>query len=146
MRAGESNRGRRGSNAVEFALILPVYMMVAFGIVDIGWMMYHVSALHAAAHKGCREASLIDPGRNESQASALVSHARIRMEEQFNQFGPGCPEEDGCFTAASLTGEHPSRSIACEIRAAVRPLAGLNVETFNLGASAVIRLEYQRSH
>jgi TadE-like protein len=50
--------GRRsacgGGAAVEFALILPLFLAVLFGIIDYGWYFYQRYALDAAIREGIR--------------------------------------------------------------------------------------------
>lgn len=135
---------RRGSNSVEFGLLLPVYLMLTFGIMDAGWVMYHLASLHSAAHAGCRRASLMDPGPGEQDLATLEAAAQSAMVEHFDAFGPGCPS-DGCATSATTTGTRPSRSLACAIGVTVEPLVGFNLTAVGLRGSAVMRLEHQRS-
>ena len=51
-------RGDRGAAAVEFALIVPVLLVVVFGIIDFGLLMNSSSLLSNAAREGARVASL----------------------------------------------------------------------------------------
>jgi len=50
--------GERGAVAVEFALVLPVLVLLLFGIIEFGLMYNRQQALHAAAREGGRVASL----------------------------------------------------------------------------------------
>ena len=50
--------GDRGVALVEFALILPLLMMLIFGIVQFGTLFNRRQAVHAAAREGARVASL----------------------------------------------------------------------------------------
>ncbi len=52
------HRNREGGQTlVEFALILPVFLLVVFGLLDVGRMVYTNSALSQAAREGARLAS-----------------------------------------------------------------------------------------
>lgn len=53
-------RGRRGSNAVEFALTLPVLLLLAAGVVDLGQYLRVADAAVAAAAEGARAGSLVE--------------------------------------------------------------------------------------
>ncbi len=134
---------RRGGNAVEFALLMPVYLMIAFGVVDYGWVMYHVAALHSAAHHGCRSATLVDPGMGEADAGAVIEAAELAMVDRFEAYGPGCPVE-GCIAQAELTGTVPQRSLVCTLTLPVDPMVGYVPVPVDLRATAVMRLEFQR--
>ena len=43
-----------GQSLVEFALILPLFMLIIFGIFDLGRAIYAYSALHNSAREGAR--------------------------------------------------------------------------------------------
>lgn len=46
-------RGRRGGNAIEFALIFPVLAAITASIIDYGWYYsLHLGAIHAAREAG----------------------------------------------------------------------------------------------
>ena len=46
--------GEGGGAAVEFAIVLPLFCMLLFGIVDYGWYFYQRTALHSAVRDGVR--------------------------------------------------------------------------------------------
>lgn len=48
----------RGAIAAEFALILPILLMLVFGMVQLGLTYQRQEAVHAAAREGARVASL----------------------------------------------------------------------------------------
>lgn len=51
-------RGRRGGNAIEFALIFPVLAAITASIIDYGWYYsLHLGAIHAA-REGARAGSV----------------------------------------------------------------------------------------
>ena len=45
---------RRGSHAVEFALLLPVFVMLVFGGVELLWYAVEVGKIQSALTAGCR--------------------------------------------------------------------------------------------
>jgi len=47
-------QGSRGNNLVEFALVLPVLLMLLMGILDLGRAFYVYSAISNAAREGAR--------------------------------------------------------------------------------------------
>lgn len=61
MRAFVGRRGRawrRGQNLVEFALVLPIFLLLVFGMIDVGRLVYMNSTLSQAAREGARVASV----------------------------------------------------------------------------------------
>lgn len=51
-------RDEGGVAAVEFALIMPIFLMLLFGIVDFGYMINRSSVVNNAARDAARDASL----------------------------------------------------------------------------------------
>lgn len=52
---------QRGAAAVEFALALPILMVLMWGLLSFGALFYTQLAVSRAAHDGARAASLIPP-------------------------------------------------------------------------------------
>ena len=55
------SKGRRGANAIEFALVLPVLVMLLFGAMEYGWLFMNQIMLDASVAEGLRAASRVDP-------------------------------------------------------------------------------------
>ena len=75
LRATHRRRGERGSSAIEFAIILPVLIMLVFGIVQFSIAYNRVQGLHAAAREGARVAAL-------PQSDQATIDARVRSSLQ----------------------------------------------------------------
>jgi TadE-like protein len=60
-------RRHRGQSVVEMALVLPVLLLLLFGIIDFGYYLYAYSTLYQAARDGAAKASLIPPWPNKVQ-------------------------------------------------------------------------------
>ena len=52
------SRRSRGQALVEFALVFPVFMLVLFGIIDVGRYVYVSNALNEASREGARYGSV----------------------------------------------------------------------------------------
>jgi Flp pilus assembly protein TadG len=63
----------RGAAAVEFALVVPLLVLLVFGIVQFGIAYNRVQGLQAAAREGARLGSL--PQTTQSQISSRVTSA-----------------------------------------------------------------------
>jgi hypothetical protein len=51
-------RGRSGQTLAEFALIIPIFLLVLFGIIDIGRYVYVTTAFNQGAREGARFGSV----------------------------------------------------------------------------------------
>jgi Flp pilus assembly protein TadG len=67
------NDSERGAAAVEFALVLPILVLLVFGIVQFSLVYNRVQGLHAAAREGARLASL--PQTTQGEISTHVMDA-----------------------------------------------------------------------
>jgi Flp pilus assembly protein TadG len=47
-------KGRRGASAVEFAIVLPLLILLLFGIVEFGLLLYDKAVLTNASREGAR--------------------------------------------------------------------------------------------
>lgn len=52
----------RGASAIEFALVVPLLLVLVFGIVDFGHAYFRKISLNAAVREGARELALDQPG------------------------------------------------------------------------------------
>jgi Flp pilus assembly protein TadG len=67
-----TGRGRRAGQAVvEFALILPLFMLLVFGTLEFGRAYYDMHLLTNAARSGARLGTL--PGKVEADVNSAVS-------------------------------------------------------------------------
>ena len=60
----------RGQSVIEFALVLPILLLVLFGITEFGRALMTVNVLNAAAREGARVAAV---GGDSTSAVARVS-------------------------------------------------------------------------
>ena len=65
----QRNRKRR-SEAVEFALVFPVFLALVMGGIELMWFLSMVSALHTAVRVGAREGSVSSTGTVTANAEA----------------------------------------------------------------------------
>ena len=65
-----AQRGRSGQAVVEFALILPVFMLMLFGAIEFGRAYYTLHLLTNAAREGARTGAL--PEQLESDVTGAV--------------------------------------------------------------------------
>ena len=63
--------GRRGGALIEAILILPLLIMLSFGVVEYGWAFYVKHTISAAAYGGARNA--ITTGSTNATVTAAVT-------------------------------------------------------------------------
>jgi Flp pilus assembly protein TadG len=56
---------RRGAQAIEFALTLPVLVVLAAGLVDVGQFLYVSERIASVASEGARHGAIADPDLGE---------------------------------------------------------------------------------
>mgnify|MGYP000343438806 CR=1 FL=1 len=54
-------RRARGQSMVEMALLLPLLLLLIFGIIDFGWYIYAYSSVYQAARNGSEVAAQLPP-------------------------------------------------------------------------------------
>lgn len=137
-----NQRRRRGNNAIEFVLCLPIWFAVVVAIIDFGWLFYHQTTLDAAANLGCRAGSLIDPGDADENIVQVEARATDRMTDALTNLGGG--ECITCTVDAYTLGSPPGRSLRCDATRPLQPLVGIFVDERLLQSKQIARLEWQR--
>lgn len=65
-------RGSRGQSLVEFALILPMMLVVMFMITEFGRALYQYNVMTTATREGCRQAVVSSSDRAEAVADSVA--------------------------------------------------------------------------
>ncbi len=127
---------RRGANAVEFALTLPIFLYLLLGVMDYGYLMMAHAVLDAAAMEGTREGAITDP--NQTANIAAVAEGRAQA------IAGGLCGGDCIYTCNDL-GNPPSREITCDLRWNIDPLVGLVPYPNQIQSEGRQLLEWQRA-
>lgn len=77
--------GDRGASAVEFALVLPIMLLVFFAILEYGWYMVNQAVLTGAVSAGARAGIKADEW-NEDNPQDPREEARRAVRESFWPF------------------------------------------------------------
>jgi len=65
----------RGAAAVEFALVLPVLVLLLFGVIEFGLLMFNKAVLTNAAREGARFGIVaVSPRKTSSEIETVVSN------------------------------------------------------------------------
>ena len=65
-------RREEGQAMVEFALILPIFLLILCGIIDFGWLFYNQLSLNNACREGARYA-VVHTAEN-ADTTAIINH------------------------------------------------------------------------
>lgn len=65
-------RRTRGQSIVEMALILPLLLMILFGIIDLSYYIYGYSTIYQAARNGSEAAAQLPPFQSRLDAEPAV--------------------------------------------------------------------------
>ena len=115
LRRRSMRAGRRGQALVEFALVIPIFLLLLVAIFDLGRAVFAYNTLTNAAREGARlaivnqdEASIVQHAKN---ASAIVELNVPNVEVNFWQLNPdGTPDTstpcdlvaNGCLAVVSF--------------------------------------------
>ena len=83
-------RNEKGVSSVEFALVLPLFLAIFFGIIEYGWVMTQKIILSHAVAAGARAAIKMPDGTSDDELTAV---ARQKTVSAFSVVGT-LAEED----------------------------------------------------
>lgn len=138
-----SRRGRRGTSALEFALILPIFVALIAAVMDMSWLAFQRSALTSSAALGCRVGALFDPGESDALWDDLEESAELAILDALAATRATCDPSD-CTVIVQAFGADPGRSLGCTIRRTFRPLTPLILDPMEIESTVVVRMEWQR--
>ena len=133
-------RDERGAAAVEFALVLPILLVLAFGIIDFGRLLYTYNNLTSAVREGARFASV------QTQAK-ITNTAAIqgRVRDYIASFGGdsvATSQIEVTFDAAPPATQYITVRINAYEFEPITPIAGLiGLGDIALSPRAVFRWE-----
>lgn len=105
--------GERGAAAVEFALVLPLLLMVVLGTIDWGWYFFVSQVVTNAAREGARVGSLTAYDASNPSADATARTDAVNTATAY-------------LSGANLTGtpEVTAETVGTSIRVTVKYPAG----------------------
>jgi zona occludens toxin (predicted ATPase) len=118
----QRQRSRRGVEAIEFAMILPVFITMIFMIIEFSWYMFQRNAMVDIARNACQAAASLDPEQDD-----FVTAATTEITEALKDGGAGagidCDSGEYLCNISITELSNPSR-IVCDIRTNYRSLSG----------------------
>ena len=136
-----SRNPRRGANAIEFALTVPLFVALVAAIFEFGWMFFMRSTVIHAVRDGCRAGAVVP--RDEVPSPAEV--AQTKMTEFLGGYSIDCRgAEERCGITVTTSGVYPYETMNCSLDIAYAPIIGLIPHPDRLGAKSVIMFEIQQ--
>lgn len=141
-----ATQGSRGQTLAEFALVLPVLLLVMMGILDFGRAVFAYNTLSNAARDGARVAIVdqtvvggIPAGaqRAADQATGLGVDPSTDVVVEYKQPGGtvDCPNHSlGCTASVAVSHEFT----------AITPIIGNILGPIDLEASTVLEIEFTK--
>lgn len=71
-RKQKKDKREDGQAMVEFALILPIFLLILCGIIDFGWLFYNQLSLNNACREGARYA--VVNTAEDANTQAIINH------------------------------------------------------------------------
>lgn len=149
VRGPHRGRSTRGQALVEFAIVMPIIVVVVLGLLDLGRAVYAYNTLAQSARQAARTA-MVNQVTADVKAQAVASGATLGLTNS---------DVDVCFkTAASTlsdcgssTNDCPAATRAIGCLAIVRthisyapmtPVVALLMSTINLSSTSIEAIEY----
>ena len=128
-------RSESGASAVEFALLLPVLMMVLFGIIEFGFALYQQAVLTNASREGARLGIV--------QAVPAITTAQINaaIDNYLAPTGINSANVARVITPGAVTGDPVTVSLTLPYTFMVLPKLTSVAPQINLTAYTVMRHE-----
>jgi Flp pilus assembly protein TadG len=87
-----------GGAAVEFALVLPIFLALVMGALDYGYYFFSAQVVTGAAREGARAGTMVDPSKGFGVAQPIAEQA---AKDYMNNNNIGCPS--GGTTCITVT-------------------------------------------
>ena len=110
---------RRGANAVEFALVLPLMLALITGAMDIGWYFGSAHAVEHAAILGARAGALANAGEEDNSDPVQVAETTAK------EIAAAYPIFGSSVTASASLLMGPPQTLKLTVTAPYEPLMGL---------------------
>ena len=138
----QSFHSERGAELIEFAIVLPILLLLIAGIVDFGMMFRTYEAVTNAAREGARVGVLpgYAPADVQTRVNAYLGAAGLAGPRVVTVVNVPVATAAGTFTARSVSVNYTYQFV---ILGGIAPLFGGSFGTLPLQAVSVMRTEAQ---
>jgi Flp pilus assembly protein TadG len=136
----QSFRSERGAELIEFAIVVPILLLLISGIVDFGMMFRTYEAVTNAAREGARVGVLpgYAPADVQARVDAYLGAAGLTGMRTINVVNVPVATGAGTFTARSVTVTYTYQFV---VLGGIAPLFGGSFGTIPLQAISAMRVE-----
>jgi Flp pilus assembly protein TadG len=147
-----ANRDTRGQSLVEFALIVPIFVLVLIGIFDFGRAIYAFNTINQAAREAARLA-IVDQTISHIRDEAVESSVSLRIDATdivVDFRDRDTPDDEGsCVGAVSGDDNNQQSIVSCFAVVTVRyeyeaatPIIGALVGTINMEGESRFKVDF----
>lgn len=136
---------RRGSNTIEFALILPVFLALVGVIFEYGFYFFMRSVVSQSVRDGCRSGAVIPPSDSPDPATTAEETIGESMRAYaFMGADCGSGDDERCDIQAQYSGASPSELLVCNMEISFGGITGAVPVPDSISYSSMAMLEVQR--
>jgi len=137
--SARGSRGRWGQSAVEFALVLPAFMLLIAGMVEFGRAFFAYEQLYLAAQEGARYGAVFQHYRDDASIIARVREvAPGGTADSVTVSSTAGPQDSTSVAAGSRTRGNVLTVTAQHAQSVLVPFFPLPSMTLNVSVSMVI--------
>ncbi len=138
----------RGASAVEFAIILPLLVLLAFGIIELSFLLYDQAMITNASREGARAGIVYrNPAVTDTEISSVVNkYLSTHLITFGGKRSPSSDPVTGAAVIVSRTGGSPGGELRVKVGYTygflVLPQFARGVaQGINIAAETVMRME-----
>ncbi|MFW6076047.1 MAG: TadE/TadG family type IV pilus assembly protein [Chloroflexota bacterium] len=136
MRRLRSQRRYTGQGLVEFAVVLPVFLLLTLGVIELGWLLYNNHTLTNATREGARYAMV-----NGERSGNNSAHTEIQTI--VTDHADGLPGSISTEVDPEDIGE-PGTQLTVRAYYDYQPLVGVvvGISPFQLSSESTVIVQY----
>lgn len=104
MNGGRSRRRDDGAAAVEFALVVPLLLVLVFGMITYGYMLSFRQGMSQGTSEGARAGAVWAAAYKTDQDSDRVAAAKTQIDNALSSYGVSCADGATCTVTIAACG------------------------------------------
>lgn len=99
-----SRRRDDGAAAVEFALVVPLLLILVFGMITYGYLLSFRQGMSQGASEGARAGAVWAAAYQTTQDSARIAAAKTQVDNALSSYGVSCSSGATCNVTIAACG------------------------------------------